>query len=482
MGDLIQRGSPRLIYGYGVTGQSLAVYCRAQAMPMWLLDRRSPSAFNMDWQAHGFAGATLGDELQALCQDQSQLEQFLNDFVELLISPGVPISDPVVIAALKLQMPIRNDIGVFLDVLRSRDDLNQPSHTVKVIAITGSNGKSTVTDCTAALGVALGHSVRAIGNIGVPVLSVLDTVQPGDIVVIELSSYQLELIHELGADVALLLNMSPDHLDRHGDLQTYWRAKQNVYVKAKAVVVNKDDPLSTPLEPHKNAGSLKTYVRFGLGAPDRDDFGVMHRAGESWLAKGIQPLMPVSRLAMSGPHHFSNFLAVLGIADVLGWPLAQVCEFIASYHGLAYRCQPFLQNDILWLNDSKGTNVGASLVALHSGEKRLNSGRLWWIAGGLAKGGDFSSIGDYVATLNRKHLFAGAQLYGQDRQQIAHALSIKSKATVVVQETLLDCVNSIHREAQAGDVVVFSPACASMDQFANFEARGQAFDQYVNTP
>ena len=459
-----------------------------------------------------------------------------------MVSPGVNLSHPLLEAAREFEVLIDNDIGLFVRTLR------QAMPSIKIVAITGSNGKSTVTDALAYVGNRLGLRCHALGNIGNPVLDMLDELTHHDTVVLELSSYQLESVAELGADVATLLNVSEDHLDRHGTMQNYWQAKQKVYQQAKAVVVNKDDPLSSPLEPHKNsgalevyvrfglgapdlndfgliqrnnkhylaegihpliaidelalqgphnhanflavlaiaktlgwAGALEVYVRFGLGAPDLNDFGLIQRNNKHYLAEGIHPLIAIDELALQGPHNHANFLAVLAIAKTLGWALNKTCEALKDYRGLAYRCAIEKTDDqVTWMNDSKGTNVGASLVALKSGAGYVAlDGGLWWIAGGLSKGAQFQDIATYLESLQDINTLKGCLLYGQDKHLIQASLLEKGIESIQICETLKEAVNIIKKSSRPGDIVVFSPACASMDQFKNFEARGRAFSEYI---
>lgn len=474
-GQLIQKGGARLVVGLGLTGVSLVRFFKRHGFSCHIVDaQQEPARLPALVAEFGELPATTGTELADLLTDPSALTAFVSRFSMIAASPGVPLHHPLLEAARSLELPIKNDIGFFLDIIRAE----YPA--VQVVAITGSNGKSTVTDGTAALGQALGLPCRAVGNIGTPVLDIEPTLGEKDILVLELSSYQLELIDALGADVALLLNMSADHLDRHGTMQNYWRLKQKIYARAKAVVVNKDDPLSTPLEVHKDATVLKSYNRFGLGQPDKNDFGLVERAGELWIARGVDLLAPVASFKLTGSHNIANILAILGIAYSLGWPLQSALGFLQGYQGLAYRCQiEPTQDGVIWLNDSKGTNVGASLVALKNGVDLLKpAGRLWWIAGGLAKGGVFKDIADYLSRLYQAGCLGDCYLYGHDQQLIADAL-INAELSSQSRQNLTQVVHELHGMVQPGDVVVFSPACASMDQFKNFEARGQLFSDLV---
>lgn len=477
---IIQRGGPRLVFGLGITGASVARYCIRHAIPLHVVDSRAVpdqleaiKAYALEQKVE--LQITTGVDFETLIEDRPELNTFIQRFDQVFISPGVNLSHPLLEAAREFEVPIDNDIGLFVRTLR------QAMPSIKIVAITGSNGKSTVTDALAYVGNRLGLRCHALGNIGNPVLDMLDELTHHDTVVLELSSYQLESVAELGADVATLLNVSEDHLDRHGTMQNYWQAKQKVYQQAKAVVVNKDDPLSSPLEPHKNSGALEVYVRFGLGVPDLNDFGLIQRNNKHYLAEGIHPLIAIDELALQGPHNHANFLAVLAIAKTLGWALNKTCEALKDYRGLAYRCAIEKTDDqVTWMNDSKGTNVGASLVALKSGAGCVAlDGGLWWIAGGLSKGAQFQDIATYLESLHEINTLKGCLLYGQDKHLIQASLLEKGIESIQICETLKEAVSIIKKSSRPGDIVVFSPACASMDQFKNFEARGRAFSEYI---
>lgn len=477
--QMIQKGGARLVVGFGVTGASVAQHQLSLGYLVMAADENETptGAALMQGIEHTDLFETMfGKPFRDLYTNSAALNAFLEDFSEVVVSPGIPSDHPVIEAATQLDIPITSDIGLFLVELRARFP------QVKLVAITGSNGKTTVTDALTSLGRHLGQKAYGIGNIGIPVLSMLNRLQAQDVLVVELSSYQLERVSNLGADVATLLNLSEDHLDRHGSMTMYWQAKQKVYEGAKAVVVNRDDPLSAPAAIHTE-NTTQAYCRFGTGAPDRDDFGLVHRQGEEWLAHGVSLLAPAKAFALRGKHNYSNVLAVLAIGEVLGWPVGQSVEFLKTYSGLHYRCQPEQTNDkIVWLNDSKGTNVQATLVALSTGFDYLShtGGGLWWIGGGLAKGADFTELARYLQT-KIQHKLRGCFLFGRDQESICGALKAFQVTPVLQAENLDLLFEQVKQKVQAGDVVVFSPACASMDQFRNFEERGARFSELVHS-
>ena len=473
--EVIQKGGARLVVGFGVTGVSAAQYCLEQGYLVMAVDANESPSGSLE-HTHANFDSLFGQKFIDLCDDFEALVEFVDGFDEVIVSPGVPLSHPVVKVARQLSIPVVNDICLFLRELRHKNA------NVKVVAVTGSNGKTTVTDGITFLGKELGLHIHGIGNIGMPVLNTLANLQSDDIVVLELSSYQLELVEELGADVALLLNLSEDHLDRHGTMRAYWRAKQRVYDKAKAVVVNREDPLSAPAAVHEADSPLGAYVRYGNNAPDKGDFGVLFRSSQSWLAHGTEVLAPLSDFSLQGQHNYSNIMAILGVAKVLGWPLKDSVQILRRYTGLLYRCQRENTTDgIVWLNDSKGTNVGATMVALSNGKGLItDGGGLWWIGGGIAKGADFSGLALYLKN-EIGALLKGCFVYGRDQNHIHSALEQHGVGPVRCFDDLTLVVAAIRPLLTAGDVVVFSPACASMDQFKNFEVRGAAFSELVNS-
>jgi UDP-N-acetylmuramoylalanine--D-glutamate ligase len=327
-----------------------------------------------------------------------------------------------------------------------------------IAAITGSNGKSTVTALLGQMVSDAGKQVQVGGNIGTPVLDLLAEPVP-DCYVLELSSFQLETTRSLAAQAAVVLNVSPDHLDRYDDLAHYAACKQVVYHNAAVSVVNRDD--ATVMAMAQGAAQV---LSFGLDVPAENQFGRIQHNNETWLARGSEPLLPVSRLRMVGEHNQANALAALALGEALDLPMDSMLDTVQHFAGLPHRTQWVAElNGVAWYNDSKGTNVGATLSAL----KGL-PGPLVLIAGGQGKGADFTSLRAAVADKVR-----AVVLVGEDAQQIA--LALHDAVPVVFANSMEDAVQQAQQLARPGDAVLLSPACASFDMFNGFEHRGEVF-------
>jgi UDP-N-acetylmuramoylalanine--D-glutamate ligase len=370
---------------------------------------------------------------------------------QIVISPGVSMQQAEVAAALARQVPVIGDIELFALAARA-----------PVIAITGSNGKSTVVTLLSAMARHAGIDVRTGGNIGTPALDLLTDKEP-DLYVLELSSFQLETLHSLRPQAAVVLNVSDDHLDRYRDLQDYASAKQVVYQNAGLQVVNLDDPVAAAL-----ADGQRPLVGFTVQVPTAGNYGLLQHAGERWLARGDTPIMPVANIRMAGRHNELNALAALALGEAAGLPLPAMVETLAEFQGLPHRMQYVYEyNSVRWFNDSKGTNVGATLAAIDG-----VNGKVVLIAGGDGKGADFTPLAN---AMQRKG--QGAVLIGKD----APLLEVALQGVVPVRQAdnMSQAVRIAAEMAQPGNCVLLSPACASTDMFRNFEMRGDIFMQAV---
>lgn len=369
----------------------------------------------------------------------------------LYVSPGLALSTPALQAVIAQGVSISGDIDLFAQYARA-----------PIVAITGSNAKSTVTTLVGQMFAAAGLKVAIGGNLGVPALDLLDDAV--DVYVMELSSFQLETTTHLQARVAVCLNISEDHMDRYDDLQGYIAAKQRVFNAAQALVVNRDDLLSQPQQTHTSV------ISFGLSQPAAGEFGLREHQGETYLAYGNELLLAVSRLKVRGSHNYANALAALAIGASMALPMAAMLTALQAFAGLEHRCQ-WLRNrhGVDWYNDSKATNVGAALAAIE-GLGADSSGKLVLIAGGDGKGADFSSLQAPVAQYCRAVI-----VLGRDAEQVAQALA----AAVPIERvsSLTAAVQLAAQLAQAGDSVLLAPACASLDMFKSFEERGEKFAQ-----
>jgi len=334
-----------------------------------------------------------------------------------------------------------------------------------IVAITGSNAKSTVTTLVGEMAAQAGKRVAVGGNLGTPALDLLgDDVE---LYVLELSSFQLETTDQLDAEVATVLNISEDHMDRYSGLPAYHLAKHRVFRGARQVVVNRQDALSRPLPVEG-----QPCWTFGLNAPDFKAFGLREVEGEKHLAFEFQPLMPVRELKVRGAHNQSNALAALALGHAVGLPFAPMLEALRAFTGLAHRCQWGREREAVnWYDDSKATNVGAALAAIEGLGADID-GQLVLIAGGDGKGADFSALRGPVA----RHCRA-VVLLGRDADRLAEALG--DEVAQVRVTTLEEAVQRSAALARPGDAVLLSPACASLDMFRNFEERGRLFAQAV---
>ena len=433
-----------LIVGLGVTGMSCVRHLVARGQPVAVVDSRTaPPAFEELLSDYPDVPVTLGG---------FETDWFSNA-AEIVLSPGVYPSEPAVRFARDNGIPVIGDIELF-----ARKAL------APVAAITGSNGKSTVTTLVGEMARVGGREVRVGGNLGPPALSLLDG-DPPDLYVVELSSFQLELTRSLNPVAATLLNVSPDHMDRYQDFDHYVAAKRGIFAGSGAMVLNLDDPVV--------AGMRKAHrkcIGFTLEAPSENDLGVLQQQGEAWLAHGEEPLVRAADLPLPGLHNVSNTLAALAMGEALGIDMPARLEAIGRFRGLPHRCQLIAERDgVRWYNDSKGTNVGATVAAIRG---LGASCKLVIIAGGDGKGADFAPLRQPIESCVR-HVV----LFGRDAPRIEQAIC--GAAPHSYAKDLADAIQTAASAAHPHDVVLFSPACASFDMFENYEARGRAFTAAV---
>ncbi len=431
-----------LVVGLGKTGLSCARFLHGQGVPVAVIDSRGqPPA------------------LQQMHETLPDVALFLGGFDErvfamaerLVVSPGVSLREPLIAAARARGVPVLGDVDLFAEQTRA-----------PVVAITGSNGKSTVTTLVGVMAEQAGLKTRVGGNLGTPVLELLDGAEP-DLFVLELSSFQLETAQRLEARVAVVLNISSDHMDRYGSVDEYALAKQRIYRGAGAWVLNRDDPRVAAMGA-REVHAERALLRFTLGVPAAGEFGLRSRSGEAWLCRGTQALMPVCELRMVGRHNVANALAALALGEALGLALEARLRALRHFPGLAHRMQWVAEHEaVSWYNDSKATNVGACLAALQGIPQKVVL-----IAGGDGKGADFTPLQSIVAARAR-----AVVLIGQDATRIEAALA--GTVPLVHAEDMQDAVAQAAAFARAGDAVLLSPACASLDMFTGFEERGRVF-------
>lgn len=441
--SLIASDKLKVVIGLGQTGLACARYLASKDERFVVVDsRENPPGM---------------DELSAELPNVKLIcgpfdAELLSGASELILSPGVAQSDPAIQTAVKAGAKLSGDIDLFCN------EISAP-----IVAITGSNAKSTVTTLVGEMAEAAGLNVGVCGNIGTPVLEMLNEPEK-DLYVIELSSFQLETTNDLRAAVATVLNISPDHLDRYDSMQGYYQAKHRIFRGAKKVVVNRDDALTMPLMP-----SGVDQLAYHLGKPDLKVFGLIEEKGETWLAVGLDKLIPVSELKIRGSHNMANALSALALGQSVGLPMDAMLTALKNFAGLKHRCQWVAEKaGIEYYNDSKGTNVGATVAALNGLGKTLSTDqRIVLIAGGVGKGAEFSELAEPMQQ------FARALIYiGEDGPRLADSCEgvIKEPA-----DDMQTAVAKAKAQAKEGDIVLLSPACASFDMFSGFPARGDAF-------
>ena len=443
--SLIASDHFRIVVGLGKSGMSLVRFLAQRGVSFAVADTRDNPP-----------------ELATLRRDYPQVDvrcgeldvDFLCRADELYVSPGLALATPALQAAAARGVKLSGDIDLFARNAKA-----------PIVAISGSNAKSTVTTLVGEMAAAAGKRVAVGGNLGTPALDLLS--DDVELYVMELSSFQLETTNQLGAEVATVLNVSEDHMDRYSGLPAYHLAKHRIFRGAKQVVVNRQDALTRPL-----MGEGLPCWTFGLSASDFKAFGVREENGEKYLAFEFQNLMPVRELKVRGAHNQANALAALALGHAVGLPFDAMLSSLRTFTGLEHRCQWVRELDgVSYYNDSKATNVGAALAAI-DGLGADMDGKLVLIAGGDGKGADFSGLRDSVAKYCR-----AVVLMGRDADLIAAALG--DAVPQVRVGSLDDAIARSRSLAHTGDAVLLSPACASFDMFKNYEERGHLFARAV---
>ncbi|CDZ95847.1 UDP-N-acetylmuramoyl-L-alanine--D-glutamate ligase [Pseudomonas saudiphocaensis] len=438
---LIASDQFRIVVGLGKSGMSVVRHLARRGQPFAVADTRANPPELATLQAQY-------PHIEVRCGELDV--EFLCRASELLISPGLAVSTPALQAAAARGVKLSGDIDLFAREARA-----------PIIAITGSNAKSTVTTLVGEMIQAAGRKVAIGGNLGTPALDLLS--DDVEFYVIELSSFQLETTEQLNAEVATCLNVSEDHMDRYSGLPAYHQAKHRIFRGARQVVINRDDRLSRPL-----VGEEVPVWSFGLGKPDFKGFGLIDMDGEKHLAFQFEALMPARELRMRGAHNQSNALAALALGHAVGLPFEPMLATLREFTGLPHRCQWVGEHGgVNYYDDSKATNVGAALAAIDGLGSDID-GKLVLIAGGDGKGADFSALHAPVARYCREVI-----LLGRDAELLATALD--GAAPVERVQSLEQAVQRAALSAKPGDAVLLSPACASLDMFKSFEERGRLF-------
>jgi len=445
--SLIASDKHTLVIGLGATGLSCARFLQKVGRPFSIVDTREAPP-NLDQARLEFPDAAI--YLGALSSD------VLQSSTEIILSPGLDPRHPEIVAAKNAGVRVRGDIDLFAE------HINAP-----LVAITGSNGKSSVTTLLGEMALESGKNVRVGGNLGTPALDLVD--DDAELYVMELSSFQLELVEKLNADVACLLNISEDHMDRYDSKLDYLQAKQRIFRGAKTVVVNDDEPLSQPLQ----STDMK-LVHYGLRGLDLNKFAYSDERLGASLMRGFEAIIETSELQVSGRHNISNALAALAMGAAVGLPLEAMTNALKRFKGLEHRCESVRTLEgVTYVNDSKGTNAGASAAAITSlGAELPAEGKVILIAGGDAKGATLHELTAPIRQYARSVI-----TFGADAPVVETA--VNGSVPVMNAESLQAALAIAKDQAKVGDLVLFSPACASFDMFKNFEQRGDAFKQEV---
>jgi UDP-N-acetylmuramoylalanine--D-glutamate ligase len=444
----VSRGD-MVVMGMGKTGMACVNFLVKQGYSVRVMDNRDEppglATLKQSWPEIPYVTGRF---------DGKQLAQA----GEIIISPGLSQSEPALAHALLAKVPIISEIELFSRYV------NAP-----VVAITGSNGKSTVTTLLGEMAEKAGWRVQVGGNLGTPALELLCTPAP-DLYVLELSSFQLEATESLNPKAAVVLNISEDHQDRYTDIEDYIAAKRKIYAGNGTVIINADDLKVAAMLP-----SERLSLSFSL-RDDRGDFRVCQYNDELYLTQaqsnGLIPLLSTKKMRLKGAIMRANALAALALGEAVGLPQAAMLSAIENFRGLAHRCAWVAERkEVDWYNDSKGTNVGATIAAILGLEK---PGEIILIAGGEGKGADFTPLNEIVA----QHCRA-CVLIGRDAELIAEKLDKRN--AVYYAESMQEAVEKAAALSQPGDAVLLSPACASFDMFRNYVHRGEVFEDAVKS-
>jgi len=432
-----------VVVGLGRTGMSCARYLDSQGVKVAITDSRQepPELKNL-----GLLSSRVTLRLGGFDA------RLLDGADQIVVSPGVSLREPIVQEAQSRGLAVIGDIEIFARDVRA-----------PVIAITGTNGKSTVTTLVALMGERTGHKIRAGGNLGEPALDLLGGPTP-DFYVLELSSFQLETTYSLDLRCATVLNVTPDHMDRYDTLQHYAAAKARIFARCTHAVVNLDDDAVRAM-PAANQHVIGFSIELGKAC----DFGlVKDPSGALSLARRGVPLLPLQQMKLAGLHNAANALAALALGEAAGFAIPAMLDVLREFTGLPHRMQWVADRaQVRWINDSKGTNVGATLAAIGGMQ-----GPLIVIAGGDGKNQDFAPLAEAFRGKVRE-----AVLIGRDARQIAAV--VDRVCAVEFASSLENAVSLAANSAQPGDTVILSPACASFDMFRDYTHRGAAFTAAV---
>lgn len=446
MQELINKQSGKLgktmIAGLGKTGYACANFLAQKNIYADIVDSRGTPPYLTELQKN----------LPDLRLSLGSFPKNLPDDVELLIvSPGVSYKEPFIRNAITEGKRVVSDIELFSYYAEA-----------PVVAITGSNGKSTVTTLIGEIIRAAELKVQVGGNLGTPAVELLLGPRP-DFYVLEVSSFQLDLTHYFPVSAAVVMNVTQDHMDRYDSIDEYASSKQKIYRDTKVAIVNKDDPIVLSMD----TGEAEIFY-FSKNEPEEGEWGLRMLQGERWLCFGRQAMLSATELRISGLHNQINLLAAFALTYAINIPEKAMLEAGRKFQGLPHRCQLINESEgIKWFNDSKATNVGAAIAAINGMYEPIVL-----IAGGDGKGADFSSL--VSAAQNKVRV---AILLGRDARKIEEVL--RGVIEIVRVNTMKEAVQAASNIAKYGDCVLLAPACASLDMYNSYEERGDDFSNCV---
>jgi len=429
-----------VIVGLGKTGLSCFRYLSNQGLNVAITDSREEPPELLELKAEFESASVYLGQIN---------EQVLLASDQIILSPGVSLDNK------SIKLSIENNIPVFGDI-----ELFCQKAQAPIIAVSGSNGKSTVTTIVAEMTRLAGLKTYVGGNIGIPALDLLSDSTP-DLYVLELSSFQLETTYSLNAHASVVLNVSPDHMDRYSSLKDYVNTKKRIYSGQGLMVLNKDEEYI-----HSIIDSKRDTIYFSLGAPEGENFGLINHNNEVWLSQGNEKIINKNQLKIKGEHNISNALAAMALAGAVNVPTNIMADVLKNFTGLEHRCQLVREIDnVSWYNDSKATNVGACIASI-TGLCEL--GNIILIAGGDSKNADLSGLNPIV-----KKYIKRVFLFGIDANKLADVMGSDVDKEFV--NNMNEAVKGASKIADPDDIVLLAPACSSLDMYKNYQQRGDAF-------
>lgn len=431
-----------LVLGLGKTGFSIARYLKSTGQDFMAYDTRGNPP-----ELEKFK--TIYPDVTVYCHDYPS--NLMQQVSKIICSPGVALHEEILQEAIQKGIRLENDLDCLMQLIQA-----------PVIGITGSNGKSTVTTLVGKMCQAAGFKTAVGGNLGTPVLDLYHEYPDAKVWVLELSSFQLMHMQSLKLKAATILNLSPDHIDYHGSIEAYAAAKQRIYENTDMLIYNRNDQETFPkiLASHQES--------FGLSAPQKNQWGLIETPKGLEIAYENESYITVSDLKLAGRHNWLNVMAASALARHVGVPKEVIIKVLKNFSGLEHRTQWVACHDgVTFINDSKGTNLGATFAAIE-GIGPTVRGKIVLIAGGQGKGADFSPMRDILA-----QYVSYVILIGQDAKLLE--AQWQGVVPMVHAQSLKDAVRLASHQAHAGDIVLLSPACASLDMFKNYEERGHQF-------